>query len=169
LDREHVQKLLFGEAKSHPYRGLVGWVPKTKDSLFLQPKPRLSRIRRLQHMLVHASPRKQNNPTAKPKAIPESFAKHMHVFVCKSTQSEQPIHKLEAILALQAEQPNRQTQSHSGKLRKTYTRLTQVTNSKPYYHCKQNNPTAKPKAILESFAKHIHVCVCRSTQAEQPK
>jgi hypothetical protein len=23
---------------------------------------------------------------------------------------------------------------------------TQVANPKPYYHCKQNNPTAKPKA-----------------------
>jgi hypothetical protein len=127
---------------------------------------------------VYASPRKQNNPTAKPKAIPESFAKHTHVSVCKSTQSEQPIHKLEAILSLQAEQPNRQTQSHSGKLRKTYTRLcmqvdtsgtTQVTNSKPDYRCKQNNPTAKPKAMLASFAKHMQVYVCRSKHTEQPK
>ena len=50
-----------------------------------------------------------------------------------------------------------------------HNRNNQFTNSKPYYHCKQNDPTAKPKAILESFAKHIHVYVCRSTQAEQPK
>jgi hypothetical protein len=50
-----------------------------------------------------------------------------------------------------------------------HNRNNQFTNSKPYYHCKQNNPTAKPKAILESFAKHIHVYVCMSTQAEQPK
>jgi hypothetical protein len=31
---------------------------------------------------------------------------------------------------------------------------TQITNPKQYYHCKQNTPTAKPKAILGSFAKY---------------
>jgi hypothetical protein len=49
------------------------------------------------------------------------------------------------------------------------TKTTSLSRMQPYYHCKHNTPTAKPEAILESFAKHIHVDACRSTQAEQPK
>jgi hypothetical protein len=62
LDREHVQKLLFGEAKNHPYRGLVGWVPKTKDSML---------------SAAEATPIKDSSAAA-------------HACARKSTQAEQP-------------------------------------------------------------------------------
>ena len=129
-----------------------GWVTKTKDSMFSVSKtnpiedssagsPKIAK----QYVFLYASRQRQSKPTAKPKASLHCVYIYIYICLCmqvyRSRASQppnpkpfcivysnrhkqgNPNDKRKALLSLQAEQPNRQTESHSGKLRKTYTRL----------------------------------------------